>query len=214
MRGKVHTGSWDSAVKGITPAYAGKRTSPLHEPSMRRDHPRVCGEKTKMLSSLDSVSRSPPRMRGKDQACSRWRYPDGITPAYAGKRIIAERAAIFSRDHPRVCGEKTPVQVMVEQPKGSPPHVRGKGIQKGTCNGSPRITPAYAGKSFFCKVSAATWQDHPRVCGEKNEVAFWSFVCVGSPPRMRGKDSPELVVRYAHRITPAYAGKSARKESA
>ena len=150
MRGKVHTGSWDSAVKGITPAYAGKRTSPLHEPSMRRDHPRVCEEKHLSGTTDNRPHGSPPRMRGKDQACSRWRYPDGITPAYAGKRIIAERAAIFSRDHPRVCGEKTPVQVMVEQPKGSPPHVRGKVPDPCIPTWQEGITPAYAGKSRCC----------------------------------------------------------------
>ena len=35
---------------GITPARAGKRISLSREPSMRRDHPRVGGEKSLDLS--------------------------------------------------------------------------------------------------------------------------------------------------------------------
>ena len=50
----------------------------------------------------------------------------GITPAFAGKRPALSSSWPVPWDHPRMCGEKTPVQVMVEQPKGSPPRLRGK----------------------------------------------------------------------------------------
>ena len=61
MRGKASGKSWDQRRAGITPAYAGKRrTIPrritpayagkrLYEPLgciTKRDHPRVCGEKS------------------------------------------------------------------------------------------------------------------------------------------------------------------------
>ena len=53
---------------------------------------------------------------------------------------------------------------------------------------------------------AGHW-DHPRVCGEK-----WAGLCTqrsstGSPPRMRGKASPDNDNQAITRITPAYAGK-------
>ena len=49
-----------------------------------------------------------------------------ITPAYAGKRYRNARSGQYQRDHPRVCGEKTVLDLsrLVEQ--GSPPRMRGK----------------------------------------------------------------------------------------
>ena len=77
----------------ITPAYAGKRCS-ARTPTFRTwDHPRVCGEKPVFPSGAASTVGSPLRVRGKDQACSRWRYPDGITPACAGKSSIQHLTA-------------------------------------------------------------------------------------------------------------------------
>ena len=50
--------------------------------------------------------RSPPRVRGKARANSAFGNDAGITPAYAGKRLLhcLHRSARW--DHPRVCGEK------------------------------------------------------------------------------------------------------------
>ena len=92
--------------------------------------------------------------------------------------------------------------------------MRGKGkvvlgLQLGT-----RITPAYAGKSVAKKSFWQCQRDHPRVCGEKILFFFWFFSALGSPPRMRGKDLLWLLKLSIFRITPAYAGKSARKKSA
>ena len=52
-----------------------------------------------------------------------------------------------------------------------------------------------------------TW-DHPRMCGEKENFREPGRVRVRSPPRMRGKDSPENKEISGRGITPAYAGKS------
>ena len=53
--------------------------------------------------------------------------------------------------------------------------------------------------------------DHPRVCGEKvrGYCKIWNEW--GSPPRMRGKDTRHGLFAGRKRITPAYAGKSARR---
>ena len=45
MRGKEILNDLISSGKGITPAYAGKSTRQTPSSRLRRDHPRVCGEK-------------------------------------------------------------------------------------------------------------------------------------------------------------------------
>ena len=107
MRGKVNkiTGKWD--LQRITPAYAGK--SVVHGPvePVIGDHPRVCGEKCKLLYFQQLNKGSPPRMRGKVTVVVRLTVADRITPAYAGKSFLKSRTGEGVRDHPRVCGEKT-----------------------------------------------------------------------------------------------------------
>ena len=70
----------------ITPAYAGKRTSPSKVPCWHRDHPRVCGEKCPSAPRLIHGIGSPPRMRGKVICSGKRKLQCRITPAYAGKR--------------------------------------------------------------------------------------------------------------------------------
>ena len=49
------------------------------------------------------------------------------------------------------------------------------------------ITPAYAGKRRGqCQVFGST-QDHPRLCGEKDNLHADVIASAGSPPPMRGK---------------------------
>ena len=57
---------------------------------------------------------------------------------------------------------------------------------------------------------AVSQLNHPRMCGEK-----WMYPCsqirsLGSPPRMRGKETGSGIKTQKTRITPAYAGKSKR----
>ena len=49
MRGKEIRLSSQSLFSGITPAYAGKSTSEKLYALGLKDHPRVCGEKTKKI---------------------------------------------------------------------------------------------------------------------------------------------------------------------
>ena len=52
-----------------------------------RDHPRVCGEKYFTIRDKVAKKGSPPRMRGKAAFARLDDLRDGITPAYAGKRL-------------------------------------------------------------------------------------------------------------------------------
>ena len=69
------------------------------------------------------------------------------------------------------------------------------------------ITPAYAGKSVSKSDVFRTAQDHPRLCGEKENVMDPLISTIGSPPPMRGKDLFHDKFLHVFRITPAYAGK-------
>ena len=148
MRGKAGLVQIVCRLRGITPAYAGKSLQHLEELGLQFNHPRVCGEKSQSTSASPRALGSPPRMRGKGVKQSNSRIRMGITPAYAGKSCIYRSTTSISWDHPRVCGEKSFKTSTSCWSKGSPPRMRGKGIQP--CNQWVRvgITPAYAGKRY------------------------------------------------------------------
>ena len=72
------------------------------------------------------------------------------------------------------------------------------------------ITPAYAGKSRNVFRSYLQKWDHPRLCGEKQQLEYSTKLDKGSPPPMRGKETSGRNRSAAAGITPAYAGKSCR----
>ena len=190
MRGKGAVDDYWRIVVGITPAYAGKRNASRSARALRRDHPRVCGEKLLRHREERRAAGSPPRMRGKAILFCRAEWCIRITPAYAGKSYCASALCFACGDHPRVCGEKlvekqitthdggiTPAYAGKSRAKGtwpniekgSPPRMRGKGAFAVAFAPSIGITPAYAGKSSGCQNALTNVWDHPRVCGEKTK---------------------------------------------
>ena len=107
-----------------------------------------------------------------------------------------------------MCGEKKLVREFCLEHRGSPPRVRGKESKMSWHRKRQRITPACAGKSFFCIFKKSCSKDHPRVCGEKVQFTCRSATSRGSPPRVRGKVCTHLWTVERDRITPACAGKS------
>ena len=148
MRGKA--GQFVDYVQctRITPAYAGKRLYKIVDFFLYTDHPRLCGEKRNPRVSHDHGKGSPPPMRGKVQTAFTFLIDTGITPAYAGKSALRASWQCLLEDHPRLCGEKFSVVKKVLSGDGSPPPMRGKGSKSCAMLKPPRITPAYAGKSF------------------------------------------------------------------
>ena len=73
------------------------------------------------------------------------------------------------------------------------------------------VSPAYAGKRRTIPRRRSAAPDHPRVCGEKHRGQQVEISLKGSPPHVRGKVLVPAIKRFAQRITPAYAGKSAGK---
>ena len=128
VRGKERQQPRKHRVTRITPACAGKSLTIPKLTTRSWDHPRVCGEKSRVCPRSDPGTGSPPRVRGKARGCLRRPVSQRITPACAGKsRPLAGLPPAF-QDHPRVCGEKC--QSGAHQPVqlGSPPRVRGKGF--------------------------------------------------------------------------------------
>ena len=168
----------------------------------------MCGEKNKLSDLAQIIIGSPPRVRGKVRLFGLSGLIFGITPACAGKSSALWQYRTSRRDHPRVCGEKIRGYVKIWNEWGSPPRVRGKACWIAPRVFRPRITPACAGKRRRTCGPCGCPKDHPRVCGEKETP--WSSCALprGSPPRVRGKGSPNGLFGSRSGITPACAGKS------
>ena len=147
MRGKGSRSPYSYFRYGIPPAYAGKSSRSQNSRLERRDHPRLCGEKTIPLLCRRSTEGSPPPMRGKVDSMYEVGFQSRITPAYAGKS--KKNVNVHGKNH------------------GSPPPMRGKACIRFFLISTQRITPAYAGKSFTWVPLPFFAEDHPRLCGEK-----------------------------------------------
>ena len=167
----------------------------------------MCGEKTLYSGIRLVVLGSPPRVRGKGEQTARPHYHMRITPACAGKSCRLPKSSRHFWDHPRVCGEKNALPAAFLVGEGSPPRVRGKDYQAIQNKQVGGITPACAGKSCFHLLFVESWEDHPRVCGEKKKMNMRKDKRMGSPPRVRGKGAGFSFVPLILRITPACAGK-------
>ena len=85
MRGKAAISRRRMSRIRITPAYAGKRQLLFDARRFFRDHPRLCGEKSKSVTTCPMSAGSPPPMRGKATRANLGYGNKRITPAYAGK---------------------------------------------------------------------------------------------------------------------------------
>ena len=169
MRGKGLVQHLHMGDGGITPAYAGKSDNAGDRCRLRRDHPRLCGEKSGIYKAMCCRIGSPPPMRGKGIVKLKNARFMGITPAYAGKRFGKAVISPYHRDHPRLCGEKTISTSFSRFSSGSPPPMRGKDFAAFQHLMQLGITPAYAGKrKSFSGCRKMRW-DHPRLCGEKTK---------------------------------------------
>ena len=149
-RGKVVSDGTGIGRHRITPAYAGKRPSANIRECVTRDHPRIRGEKILHRFLCQLRLGSPPHTRGKESISSVLKSLSGITPAYAGKRVVSREAARLAGDHPRIRGEKSFDLIISAD--------------------TLWITPAYAGKSIQRKRHRRKMGDHPRIRGEKAMV--------------------------------------------
>ncbi len=169
MRGEVSNLAERVLQPGITPACAGRSGMSCTRSLSRKDHPRVCGEKSSSVAPIVKGPGSPPRVRGEDRAAAVLVRLPRITPACAGRRCSKISRTFSASDHPRVCGEKLSKRKAEAVYEGSPPRVRGEvPAERGellVCG----ITPACAGRSPVSPQGFPQSRDHPRVCGEKTK---------------------------------------------
>ena len=121
--GTVLTGQW------ITPADAGKTSSPHASFCLSTDHPRGCGENFATGRNGLLHKGSPPRMRGKHRFLFQRDRDSRITPADAGKTGLSTAHPRCCRDHPRGCGENAAIFKHEGCQEGSPPRMRGKHLK-------------------------------------------------------------------------------------
>ena len=151
---------------------------------------------------------SPPHSREKQ----RFRDGTGIehrsNPAYAGKTEVQLQSRFSFQDHPRIRGKDRIYLSVSLRVVGSPSHTRERLHSIFKTVDSIRITPAYAGKTFFSAVKLEFNQDHPRIRGKDTKLNKFLPAASGSPPHTRERlHSDTYNTRYS-RITPAYAGKT------
>ena len=155
MRGKDNRPRYPGTCPGITPAHAGKSAYYTDVLQLRRDHPRVCGEKALKSWLMSGLMGSPPHVRGKACGVPLLCQHLGITPACAGKSRSFFVALSAALDHPRVCGEKFWALVRAVMALGSPPRMRGKERCGSGYRAPAGITPACAGKSSIQHLTAS-----------------------------------------------------------
>ena len=172
VRRKERRRRGEGVADGITPACAGKSRRKRRGRYIKRDHPRVCGEKSlaKAISKPDWGS--PPRVRGKVDEHTEPLKAVRITPACAGKSAHQSDEKSERQDHPRVCGEKHCGGACEWRHVGSPPRVRGKVLLLRQMIKQRGITPACAGKRSIQSGDFTPSRDHPRVCGEKTKESL------------------------------------------
>ena len=171
---------------GIIPACAGSTRNPPTRPPLRWDHPRMCGEHETLCSFLQRIRGSSPHVRGAHcNYCNVLRFA-GIIPACAGSTPARYPAWQRLRDHPRMCGEHTPMAAAHTCLEGSSPHVRGA-LQASRRSGArPGIIPACAGSTKAQRCGDAEGRDHPRMCGEHDLSRRTVALPRGSSPHVRG----------------------------
>ena len=87
-----------------------------------------------------------------------------------GKLAAAIVRQVCKEDHPRGCGENIDCRAPHGESSGSPPRMRGKHPCFFVKAFAYRITPADAGKTGFALKNIFVDWDHPRGCGENQQV--------------------------------------------
>ena len=148
MRGTQHLEACGHLGLRTIPAYAGNTRVSRLLPGLRWDHPRVCGEHCWHSAGFSLVVGSSPRVRGTQLLLRVLGRRAGIIPACAGNTRSPERTRACGRDHPRVCGEHSKLDVTVDEIEESSPRVRGTLQAVEARRAEQGIIPACAGNTM------------------------------------------------------------------
>ena len=149
MREKPCQNNKDADCTGITPACAGKTCKRMYSHHLEWDHPRVCGKNATASNHFCPIPGSPPRVREKPTVILTDDQALRITPACAGKTKALKSPLYYTQDHPRVCGKNHGFYFNGQKQMGSIPRLREKHNHSKGHFLRPRITLAYAGKTYL-----------------------------------------------------------------
>ena len=170
VRGTPIADSSETTSSRIIPACAGNTFERKITAIVTRDHPRVCGEHSFLIPYRHFKEGSSPRVRGTLQRLIDAGIASGIIPACAGNTRTSLTSRFAARDHPRVCGEHLQAVSQQRAMEGSSPRVRGTPYLNHCIIPHMGIIPACAGNTPFCVGAVYGNRDHPRVCGEHNNL--------------------------------------------
>ena len=186
LRGPVVALEGQRAQVRIIPAPAGTGTAARNGSRCSADHPRACGDRTRMAALSVCNCGSSPRLRGpatpRRGAAARRR----IIPAPAGTGHHAGRGAGCRADHPRACGDRQAHHFSHRPMIGSSPRLRG---------------PVEAGEH-----AVAAFRIIPAPAGTGRRCSRRSCAVAGSSPRLRGPARGDARECGWPRIIPAPAG--------
>ena len=203
-----------SAHVGITSACAEQTRHGRKSNAPNKDHLRVCGADTPVVSILAAGVGSPPRVRSRLLGSVIEHLVIGITSACAEQTPELKLFVCTVRDHLRVCGADAHNIPSEARGEGSPPRVRSRLRCHRSAYCSTGITSACAEQTCIRWPTSASQWDHLRVCG-----ADWRSVRSrprrrGSPPRVRSRPGHPLDTEAYPGITSACAEQTSTQEYA
>ena len=125
MRGTHPVAAGMEAARRIIPADAGNTRVGSTTTLPAGDHPRGCGEHRFQVRYKLPTEGSSPRMRGTHYLACAFGDRVGIIPADAGNTALYLMLDVWTRDHPRGCGEHRISNCFRNATIGSSPRMRG-----------------------------------------------------------------------------------------
>ena len=206
MRGAPFIDGLDNEFDRIIPAHAGSTPRVTRARTASGDHPRACGEHANGIWHRKRVQGSSPRMRGARLSHEKSPLGSRIIPAHAGSTVCHVPLQSTVWDHPRACGEHATGAIAAVDNAGSSPRMRGAPLARVEARHEKGIIPAHAGSTPGPERPWLPFRDHPRACGEHDDLTVPSVYVEGSSPRMRGAPRDAADAEAHLGIIPAHAG--------
>ena len=136
----------EHAADRSIPAWAGKPYATTIGGQKGKVYPRVGGETTYTVTSVEPTRGLSPRGRGNRILCSTGSTAIGSIPAWAGKPVVRAAQIRYLKVYPRVGGETTAGFRIFELGVGLSPRGRGNRCPRRSRSRRTRSIPAWAGK--------------------------------------------------------------------
>jgi len=161
-----------------------------------------------MRSHLTAVAGmgAPPRVRGLLYLNKLLRAARRSTPARAGIITLSGSRRFKLQEHPRACGDYHYVTSRTSRFMGAPPRVRGLYRPPRIEDPPAGSTPARAGIMTASSSASSLKREHPRACGDYDDVVGVYGRVQGAPPRVRGLSWFQKNLASSSGSTPARAG--------